>query len=250
VETPEHTGWRHDAGWSLVISRRVLRDGHHVHELKAFADPEEQIALASWPDLNAFLLRCGRTGRIGKESWGDPPLRAWDFEDMPKYHLFAQWLADATAVSPAGTTLAYLRDAHDDRTMRALQWLSALSRDRRNAAVRLGFMLGGADGSPDRPCELFMPVLLSMPEASLMVELRCEATIALADDDGSIAGLQILCAEEINTFELPASANATPYPEFVLDTDFGIALGDNGWEMVTGAAYPDEVCRFRARLTD
>jgi len=38
LETPEHTGWRHQAGWSLVISKAVERDGRMVHELQAFAD--------------------------------------------------------------------------------------------------------------------------------------------------------------------------------------------------------------------
>ena len=249
AETPDHTGWRHAAGWSLVISRPVLRAGSYVHELKAFADPDEELALASEPDLNAFLLRCGRTARVGRKSWGEQPLAAWDFEDMPRYNVFAQWLADAAEIAPAGTHLAFLRDAHDDPTMRALHWLSALHRDPANPGVRLGFMLGDAEGAPDRPCELVLPVLLATAQTSLLVELRCQARMAVGQD-GGIAGFQMERVQHVSASELSERANATQFPEFVLDTDFGIALADSGWDVVDGADYPDDVCRFEVLAAD
>jgi len=249
AETPQHTGWRHAAGWSLVISRPVLHAGVYVHELKAFADPDEELALGSKPDLNAFLLRCGRTARVGRKSWGEQPLAAWDFEDMPRYNMFAQWLADAAEVAPAGTHLAFLRDAHDDDTMRALHWLSALQRDPANPGVRLGFMLGDAEGAPDQPCELRLPVLLATAQTSLLVELRCQARIAVGQD-GGIAGLQIERVQHVSASELADRANTTHFPEFVLHSGLGIALTDSGWDVVDGADYPDGVCRFEVLAVD
>ncbi len=243
AETPDHTGWRHAAGWSLVISRPVLREGHYVHELRAFADPDAETALRDEPDLDAFLRRCTKDARIGKQAWAELPFEAWGFEDMPRYNKFAEWLFDIHVSTSLSVPIAYLRDAHDDETMRTLHWLSALHRDQANPGLRLGFMLGQASGTPDVPCEFVVPVLANTAQVSLLAMLRCEGRLA-ADPEGLLAGLKILRVKEFTVEVQPRLDKASPFPEFLFNEDLVVAPTDAGWDIIGGAEYPDALHRF------
>ncbi len=243
AETPEHTGWRHAAGWSLVISKPLLRNGQHVHELEAFADPDAELKLQDQPDLDAFLRRCTKEARIGKQAWGELPFEAWGFRDMPRYNKFAEWLFDVQASTALTAPIAYLRDAHDDETMRTLHWLSSLHRDPAHPGLRLGFMLGEAAGTPDVPAVFTVPVLANTREVSLLAILHCEGQFAL-DPEGFMAGLQILRVREYTVEHVPRLDKVSPYPEFIFDQQLVITPTDAGWDTVSGADYPDALQRF------
>lgn len=94
-----------------------------------------------------------------------------------------------------------------------------------------------------------LPVLLATAQTSLLVELLCQARIAVGQD-GGIAGLQIERVQHVSASKLADRANTTHFPEFVLHSGLGIALTDSGWDVVDGADYPDDVCRFEVLAVD
>ena len=244
LETADHTGWRHPRGWSLVISKRVLRDGQYVHELEVFADPDEELDLGDSPDLDAFLRHCDSAARIGRDNWDKLPFSAWSFTNLPRQFNFANWLADVRANLSTAEPVAFLRDASDDETMRTLWWLSQLHRDPESSTHRLGFMLGDDPGTPDEPFAFTVPVILNTAAVSLIVELRCEGLLATADDD-RITGIQISRVTDFTIDVGKRLEKATAFPEFIFDERLAVALTDSGWKQVDHVPEHTQFPRFQ-----
>ena len=53
-----HSGYVHDAGFALTISKRKQRNRVWIHELRAFPDLEVKLDLSATPDLFAYLESC------------------------------------------------------------------------------------------------------------------------------------------------------------------------------------------------
>ncbi len=59
IDTATYYGWVHKTGFSITVSRSVLRDGVNVHEIDAIVDADERVQLATSPEVWEFLEACG-----------------------------------------------------------------------------------------------------------------------------------------------------------------------------------------------
>ncbi|TGN65797.1 hypothetical protein EXE59_18935 [Nocardioides eburneiflavus] len=247
--TPTHNGWRHPAGWSLVISKRVLRDGQYVHELTTFVDPEGVEDPRKHMDLLDFLRACSSEAKLGRTSWAAPALDAWAFEGMPRQNRFAEWLSTVLPRLPEGSpVIAALPDLADDETMRTLWWLATVLEDAESSAVRVGFMLDGFPGEPTTPSRFSVPVLLCTTRASIVANLTCTGRIALADGEEAIVGVRVDRVDDIELFVDAPFEQPTGFPDFVFDRELCVALTDSGWNQQSAPDALDQV--FGLQLLD
>jgi hypothetical protein len=71
----EHSGWCMPQGFALTASKRKQEGSVWVHELRAFADPEEDIDLTADDTLMNFLLCCEPGARLNTFNFRDRPRR-------------------------------------------------------------------------------------------------------------------------------------------------------------------------------
>jgi len=202
-----------------------------VHELAAFADPEEDLDLSTDEELSAFLNYCVPGARIGDPSAGSLPFLVEEFGDLPYYGWFSQYFNRAKNLSGWGPEVAVLRDAVDEETLNTMAWLAALS-DMPTAIGKVAFSLE-PDSGPDQPATFLLPVLANTARASTTVWLGCKGNV-LVDQDG--AGIRGISVEDVRTVNLHITQKfekRTIEPEFLFHPRLVIARGRRGFHQVS-----------------
>ena len=143
----EHTGWCRGNGFSLTASKSKKEGSVWIHELAAFADPEEDLDLSTDEELLTFLNCCVPGARIGDPSPAACRLLVEEFGALSYYGWFSQYFNRAKNLSGWSAEVAVLRDAVDEETLNTMAWLAALS-DMPTAVGKIAFSLE-SDSEPD-----------------------------------------------------------------------------------------------------
>ena len=221
-----HYGHIHDAGFALTVSERQQHEGRWVHWLSALVDPDVALDLAEHPDLWTFLAAA-----VSGATIVDVDRPTWRFEvsafgDLWRIGRLAACMKDAAGLPGWSSEIAQLRDADDDETGHALNWLSAVGRDITMVPpVSFETQLNQRSGFDRNPGLWRVPVIANTRRAGVLTWLTCAGDVLTRDD--RIVGVDtkkyLNVRIEIREQRFPKT---TILPEFVFQPELHtIAIG-------------------------
>jgi hypothetical protein len=235
----DHSGYVHDAGFALTISKRKQRDNVWIHELRAFPDPGVQLDLVQTPDLLSFLELCV-PGALIRTPSAELPVES--FAGLPQVGWFAGYLRHALKLRGWSPRIASLRDALDPETLDTMAWLAALSQNPLGVA-KLAFVLGDSSELEEQEAAWRLPAVANTSQASVIAWLSCEGWRSArgATDCGlrteRVVGVEL---EVVDRLE-----KSSTDPEFVVTPDeLVIGRSPNGAYYVSssdGSKWPYEL---------
>jgi len=220
VYTATYHGWVHKTGFSITMSRPVLRDGVNVHEIDASVDAEERVQLATSPELWEFLEACGIGSSVHREG-NDRLVLSIDFiRDLRRFHAYAAWFRHASGLHGWEAIDEHLDLALDNESLQTLAWCAELAQDA-NLLLRFGFVVEGEEPREiGRKFEL--PVVGNFGDQSVVTWLSVDGLIF--ERDGCFCGLRIDAVTAVRVETRPRLEKSSMWPEIVVSGDWPTML--------------------------
>ncbi len=243
VKTSTHTGWVHEGGFSITISRSKREGDRWVHEIEALIDEGEALALPDHPGLWDFLACCSDDATIYPEE--DPALRLgveW-INGICRAHFFARCLREASKRDGWDALDVPLRTAKDDESLNTLA-LAAETATRPKVFERFGFVVlrpgESHDGEAEATAEI--PIIGNLVSSAVVLWVAADVTLLLVDE--VVHGVRIDRVTGARVEPRDPVEKVSAYPEMVVDSTWPtVAITDRGGEQGhqrrTAMAYRD-----------
>lgn len=229
----EHSGYVHESGFALTISRRKRRGAEWIHELAAYADIEARVTTGGDPELIRFLDCCSSDASITFPDRGNAAFGVDHFGSLTAMGFFAQYLSDAATLHDWTPEIAGLSDATDAETLDTMAWLALLGRDP-SAAARVAFIAGDADEDELDPRDgsWTVPVVANTARAGVIVSLRCDGDLLYQSD--RVRGVRAHRTRHVGLQVTARLPKVTGWPEMLISEDgLAIALTRHGQRVIT-----------------
>ena len=193
VRTPTHTGWVHDGGFSITISKPRPEDDHFVHDLEAVIDPDEDLDLMQHPDLWEFLELSEPDAVLHPLEEPNPRLPADYVNGLDRAHFFAACLRKAEPLL-SGMALPPLRAALDDESLNTLAFLAEIGTGR-DLFAGFGFVVESLERADERyeECDELsaVPVIANLDNVGLIVWFEAEMKL-LTNSADAVRGVKLV----------------------------------------------------------
>jgi len=232
VSTSAHTGWVHDGGFSITISKPTQDGDRWIHEIEAVIDPDVALNLADHPRLWGFLERCTDDAVLFPQHNPRMRLEAAMIRKLRNAHFLAKCLRDATTLPGSEAIDAPLRVASDAESLHTVALLAEAA-THPTFLERFGFVIEIGSHREDYTevsvtCEV--PVVANLTgEQGVVCWFDASATYMILD--GTVRGIRLDEIRGANVEVIGRQHKATEFPELVIDRTWPpIALTPRGVE--------------------
>lgn len=218
VVTPTHTGWVHEAGFSITISKAKFDGEHWIHEVDAHVDETEPIYLADHGELWRFLERCTHDAVLRPEYQPALSLHADMVRGLRGPHYFASCMRVAAKLSGWEEVRASLPRANDSESFYTMGLLAEAA-TRPSFLQRFGFVLETpGKTTPDFEevsvkCEV--PIVGNLGDAAVVCWF--EAAVRLLTVGDQTRGIRLDNISSVTVEVAVRHDKATIFPELVVD---------------------------------
>ena len=214
-----HLGYVHKSGFSIQFSEAKPHKGKIVHWINVQIDPDDDILLCDYPDLDAFLRMC-----IPGQKWGnaedDHRYPVEDCNQLPLYGSLAHYLRQASRIAPWLLKEISLSEAKSEESLNTLALAGQLSLAPESLSG-LGWTMIDQQSVTEEKAKVLFSTIGNIRENGLVFQLNVDAILFLSDEQ--IAGFKIVTINEVSIKKANHCFDKkSSYPELVIKKNWPV----------------------------